>query len=178
MRLFVAIEMPPPVRARLETLTVGLPGVRWVPPENTHITLRFIGETVRHEAEEIDHALAGLRSRAFELALAGVGAFEKGGRVQTLYAGVERSQALEHLRGKVETALQRAGLEPERRRFTPHVTLARLDGQAAEPRLAAWVQAHNLFRVEPFPVQHFSLMSSLLGPDQPVYAAEVEYALA
>ncbi len=178
MRLFVALELPWPLREALSGLAVGLQGVRWVPPENYHITLRFIGETPRHAAEEIDLALASLRGRAFELALTGVGTMEKSGRVNALWAGVERNPALDHLRGKIETALQRAGVAPERRRFQPHVTLARLDAAAAEPRLAAWVQAHNLFRAEPFPVEHFTLFSSLLGKDQPVYAAEVEYALS
>jgi 2'-5' RNA ligase len=121
--------------------------------------------------------LAALRGRGFSLELSGVGAFEKGGRVVALWAGVERNQALEHLRGKVETALQRAGLEPERRRFTPHVTLARLGGDPAEPKLAGWVQAHNLFRSAPVQVGHFTLFSSQLGREQSVYTPEVEYPL-
>ena len=89
---------------------------------------------------------------------------------------MERSEQLDRLQSKIETALQRCGLEPERRRFQPHLTLARLDG-AAEAKLAGFVQAHNLFRAEPVPVEHFTLFSSLLGKDQPVYTAEVEYAL-
>ena len=78
--------------------------------------------------------------------------------------------------GKIETALQRCGLEPERRRFTPHVTLARLDN-AAETKLVHFVQAHNLFRTEPIPVEHFTLFSSLLNKDHAVYTPEVEYEL-
>ena len=78
----------------------------------------------------------------------------------------------------METALQRTGMEPERRRFTPHVTLARLGETAAEPRLAAWVQSHNLFRSAPIQVSHFTLFSSLLGREHSVYTAEAEYALA
>ncbi len=78
---------------------------------------------------------------------------------------------------KIETALQRCGLEPERRRFQPHVTLARLDN-GAEAKVAAFVQAHNLFRADPVPMEHFTLFSSLLGKDQPVYTAEVALAQA
>jgi 2'-5' RNA ligase len=89
---------------------------------------------------------------------------------------VERNPSLDHLRGKIETALQRVGLEPERRRFNPHVTLARLDN-AAEAKLAGFVQTHNLFRSEPVPVEHFTLFSSQLGKEQSVYTAEVEYPL-
>jgi 2'-5' RNA ligase len=177
MRLFVGIELPWELRRRVAMLAGGgIPGARWVPTENYHVTLRFIGEAPRYLAEEIDHALAALRSPAFTLTLGGIGTFAKGGRSQSLWLGVERSEPLERLQSKIETALQRCGLEPERRRFQPHLSLARLDG-TAEAKLAGFVQAHNLFRADPVPVEHFTLFSSLLGKDQPVYTPEVEYAL-
>jgi RNA 2',3'-cyclic 3'-phosphodiesterase len=177
MRLFVALDLPWTLRQRLASLAgLGIPGARWVPPENYHLTLRFIGEAPRHLAEEIDHALAALKTRDFALTLAGVGTFDKGRRPTSLWVGAERNRSLDHLRGKIETALQRVGLEPERRRFNPHVTLARLDN-AAEAKLAAFVQAHNLFRSDPVSVEHFTLFRSQLGKEQSVYTAEVEYAL-
>lgn len=176
MRLFVALDLPRSLRTRLSFLAGGLQGVRWVPPENYHVTLRFIGEVPNWRAEDVDHALANLRAPAFPLQLSGVGAFNKGGKVTSLWVGVERTGALEHLQNKVETALQRAGLDPERRRFTPHVTMARLDG-APEAKVAGWVQSHNLFRSEVIPVEHFTLFSSRLGKEQAAYAAEVEYPL-
>src|SRR6185437_4775998 len=125
----------------------GIAGARLVPPENYHMTLRFIGETPGHRAEEIDLALAGLRAKGFSLTLAGVGTFTKAARSTALWVGVERNPQLDHLQTKIETALQRCGLEPERRRFQPHLTLARLDG-TAEAKVAGFVQAHNLFRAE------------------------------
>lgn len=177
MRLFVALDLPWSLRQHLAQLAkAGIPGARWVPPENYHLTLRFIGETQGHRAEDIDHALSGLRARGFTLTLAGVGTFAKGGRSTALWAGVERNQQLDHLQNKIETALQRCGQEPERRRFQPHVTLARLDTMA-EAKLASFVQAHNLFRAEAVPMGHFTLFSSLLGKEASVYTAEVEYAL-
>ena len=177
MRLFVGIELPWELRHRIGMLAhAGIPGARWVPDENYHITLRFIGEAPRYLAEEIDHALAALKAPAFSLTLTGLGTFSKGGRSQSLWIGVERSEPLERLQAKIETALQRCGLEPERRRFQPHMTLARLDG-SSEAKLGAFVQAHNLFRADPVPVEHFTLFSSLLGKDQPVYTPEVEYPL-
>jgi 2'-5' RNA ligase len=177
MRLFVALDLPWTLRERLSGLSLGLQGARWVPPENYHATLRFIGEVQRHMAEEIDMALAGVRARTFPLVLAGVGTHEKAGRSTALWVGVERNPALDHLQGKIETALQRVGLPPERRRFAPHVTVARLDN-AAEPKLGAWVQAHNLFRSDPMHMEHFTLFSSRLGKEQSAYTAEVEYSLA
>jgi len=177
MRLFVGLDLPWELRQRVAMLSgAGIPGARWVPPENYHVTLRFIGETPRHVAEEIDHALIALKARSFSLTLAGVGTFAKGGRSNTLWVGIERNPQLDHLKSKIETALQRCGLEPERRRFQPHLTLARLDNPA-EAKLAGFVQAHNLFRADPVPVEHFTLFSSLLGKEQAVYTAEVEYPL-
>jgi 2'-5' RNA ligase len=177
MRLFVALDLPHDIRQRLAGLAVSLQGARWVPPENYHITLRFIGELPGHRAEEIDMALAALRSRSFSITMAGVGTFEKAGRPTALWVGVERSTPLDHLRGKIETAVQRAGLASERRRFAPHITLARLDNAPID-KLTGWVQAHNLFRSETMAVNHFTLFSSRLGKEQSVYTPEVEYPLA
>ena len=178
MRLFVALDLPWALRQQVAALAnAGIPGARWVPPENYHITLRFIGETPGHRAEEIDMALAGLRGRGFSLTLSGLGTFHKGGRATALWVGVERNPQLDHLQNKIERALQQIGLDPERRRFQPHVTLARLDN-APEAKIASYMQAHNLFRAEPVPVEHFTLFSSQLGKEASVYTAEVEYALA
>ena len=177
MRLFVALDLPRSLRERLSWMAGGLPGARWVAPENYHVTLRFIGELPGWRAEEVDTALAALRAPGFTLQLAGIGTHSKGGKVNALWVGVERTPQLDHLQTKIETALQRAGLERERRRFTPHVTLARMDG-IPEAKIAAWVAGHNLFRSDPVQVEHFTLFSSLLGKEQAVYVPEVEYDLA
>lgn len=176
MRLFVGLDFPWEVRERLALLCGGVPGARWTPPENFHLTLRFIGEVPPSRAEEIDAALLALRGRGFDLVLKGVGTFAKGEQENTLWVGVERTPALEALQAKVETALQRAGCPPERRRFFPHVTLARLR-DPAQGKLAAFVQSHNLFRSAPIPIRHFALFSSRLGKEAAVYVPEVEYAL-
>lgn len=178
MRLFVALDLPQEVKVRLAAMCGGIPGVRWVKPENYHLTLRFIGEVPGYMAEELDIALANIRAKPFELSLSGLGTFEKSGRVQSMHVTAERTPGLAHLQAKIETALQRAGLPPERKKFAPHVTLARTDGSAAVPKLVGFMQAHNLFRSEPVMVEHFVLFSSRLGKEQAVYTPEVEYALA
>lgn len=177
MRLFVALDLPYELRETLASLAHGLPGARWVPFENYHLTLRFLGEMPGHRAEELDTALAALRGRGFTLQLGGVGVHEKAGRSVALWMGVERNPALEHLQNKIETAVQRIGFEAERRRFLPHVSLARLDN-APPGKLVEWLQARALVRAAPLEVRHFTLFSSLLGKDQAVYTPEVEYALA
>lgn len=177
MRLFVALDLPWSLREHLSALVgAGIPGARWVPTENYHLTLRFIGETPGYLAEEIDHALLAIRARGFSLTFKGLGTFARGGKATPLWVGVEKNPELEHLRGKIETALQRCGLEPERRRFQPHVTLARLDN-VMEEKVASFIATHNLFRADPVPIEHFTLFSSLLGKDQAVYTPEVEYEL-
>jgi RNA 2',3'-cyclic 3'-phosphodiesterase len=177
MRLFAAIDLPWPLRDRLAGLVTGIFGVRWVSRENLHLTLRFIGEVPAWRAEEIDLALLSVKARSFPISVAGVGLFEKAGRVTALWAGIERNPQLDHLQSKIETALQRSGLEPERRRFVPHITLARLD-QPANEKMTSFVQMNNLLRAEPFTVDRFTLFSSQLGREGSVYTAENEYALS
>ncbi|HEX7391212.1 MAG TPA: RNA 2',3'-cyclic phosphodiesterase [Acidiphilium sp.] len=176
MRLFVALDLPWDIKQTLAGFAINLPGARWVPAQNMHITLRFIGETGRLEAEEIDHALAAIRSPGFPLVLTGAGWFEKAGRVNMLWIGVERNEALLHLQTKIETALRRVGVAAERRRYTPHVTLARMDLPVG-PRFAEFVQTHNLYRSPPIETRSITLFSSQLSDDHPAYTAEVEYAL-
>lgn len=177
MRLFVGLDLPWELRQRLFELCTALPGARWVPPSNLHLTLRFIGEVAPNQAEDIDLALAALRGRKLALEMNGVGTTNRAGREVALWAGLTRNPALEHLQAKIETALQRAGLPPEKRRFTPHVTLARLDN-VVEAKLAAYLQTHNLFRYGAVDIHHLTLFSSQLGKEASVYTAEVEYPLA
>ncbi len=176
LRLFVALDIPTELRQRLGALAGGIPGARWVPPENYHLTLRFIGQVAGWQADEIDEALSAIKGRPFSLSLAGMGIFEKAGRINALWVGVDRCEALSHLQAKIETALQRAGLEPERRRFQPHLTLARTE-RAPPDKLIAYVQANNLFRADPVEVGGFTLFSSRLGKEHSVYTAEVDYPL-
>lgn len=176
MRLFVGLDLPWELRARLSELATWLPGARWVPPENLHLTLRFLGEVAPNQAEDIDLALAALRGRRVSLAMSGVGTVTRAGREVALWAGVAKNPGLEHLQAKVETAMQRAGLAPDKRRFLPHVTLARLDN-VVEAKLATYLQAHNLFRFRPVEIDHMTLFSSLPGEGASVYTAEIDYSL-
>ncbi len=176
MRLFVALDLPFALREALSSLCGGLPGARWTPPENYHLTLRFLGEVTNLVAEDIDGALSSLRAKRFSLALSGTGTFDRAGRSVSLWAGVVRDPALDHLQAKIDTAMKRIGLPGERRRFQPHIGLARVEGVAPD-RLAGWVQAHNLLRTGAAPIAHFTLFSSQLGKEQAVYTPEVEYDL-
>ena len=177
MRLFVAAPLPFDVRERLAGLGAGLPRARWGESQNMHITLRFIGEVDTDVAEDADAALVTVRHRAFDLGIAGIGHFGSGRKVRSVWAGVEGSDALVHLRQKVDSALMRAGHAPEHRKFHPHVSLARLKNSPAA-RVGEYAAAHNGFAVLPFRLQHFTLYQSLRGNERVHYEALAEYPLA
>ena len=173
MRLFAAILLPEDVRHAVGRLSGGLPGARWSPEENYHLTLRFIGEVDNGFAEELADALSHVGGGEFQLAIGSPGSFG-GARPRLVWAGVAGSAPLTALRRRVESALVRAGLPPEERKFTPHITLARTAG-ARPGAVASWLEDRGAFRLPAFPVQGFSLMSSRLGGEAPVYREEVRY---
>lgn len=176
LRLFVAIPLPDPLRRALALLGGGIPGASWVAEENLHLTLCFLGETDEGTAADIDEALAGLLAPAAEVQVAGMGQFGEGERARLLYAGVARTPALVHLQERVEAAVVRGGGPREKRKFAPHVTLARLKG-AAMPRVQGFIAAHALFRPAPFVADRVVLYSSHLGRDGAIYRAEADYPL-
>ncbi|HTI86819.1 MAG TPA: RNA 2',3'-cyclic phosphodiesterase [Alphaproteobacteria bacterium] len=177
IRLFCALELPQSIRDRLIAIGGGLPGARWVPEENMHLTLRFIGEVPESSFDDIATALAGVRAPAFDLTIAGVGHFERGRKPTMLWAAVESNPALNQLQTSIEAALRRAGVKSEDRRFQPHITLARLDDTVSRDRVAAFLGANGLLRAAPFRVEQFVLFSSILGRSGPTYHAEVEFPL-
>lgn len=176
IRLFVALPLPETTRDRLARLQSGLPGARWVAPDNMHVTLRFIGEVDEGTAQDIDTALDGLSAPGFTLTLSGLGSFGKGHRSRALWAGVDRTAALQHLRDKVESAVVRAGQPAEERKFSPHVTLARL-GDTPPAKLARFLEAHGMLLEGPLGVDRFCLYESVLGRSGPTYHELRSYPL-
>lgn len=157
-RLFTALEIPRDAALSLTLLRGGLPGARWVDPENYHLTLRFIGDVEGHVADEIANALDRVRRPSFNLALSGVGAFGSK-KPHSLYAGATTSADLNALQAEIERICQRLGLPADQRKFTPHVTLARLrNGSPAD--VAQYLSARGNFAAMPFRVTRFLLMSS------------------
>lgn len=172
LRLFVGIDLPPELKLSLSLLASGVPGAKWVDPGNYHLTLRFIGEIDEGRAEDVDAALDQIRAARFDLALATVNHFG----LRQLWVGVERNDALQHLHGKIESAMTRLGLPPDERRYTPHVTLARLKG-TSEQRLQSYLSAHALYRAPPFRVERFSLIASYLTKSGAIYEDQADYRL-
>jgi 2'-5' RNA ligase len=176
IRLFVALDLPEPLRRRLAALQQPLPRSRWVAPDNMHVTLRFIGEVANDVAGDIDDMLARIAMPPFDIRIGGFGSFASKGLVRTLWAGVEKSEALGRLQAKVETACQRAGLPPEGRKFHPHVTLARCR-DIREELTRGFLAACDGFHGDTVRVDGFTLYSSRLGHEGSVYTPEARYPL-
>ncbi|MGF1477761.1 MAG: RNA 2',3'-cyclic phosphodiesterase [Geminicoccaceae bacterium] len=176
-RLFVALELPEWLRERLSILQQGLPDVRWVPPEQMHITLRFIGEVDRPTFHETMYALANVGTRPFDLELKGLGHFPPRGPLRQLWVGVVAHPELLHLKRRIDRALRDIGVEAEGRKFSPHVTLGRFRLPPPENRLASFLRRHGLFAAPAFPVSDFHLVSSALHPDGAIHEIEASYEL-
>lgn len=176
-RLFVGIALPDWVRQELDGVCEGLPGARWVDAETMHITVRFIGEVDGGMADDVHDALCRVSAPAFSLVMTGVDCFEQAGKVHTLWVGVEKQPLLSRLRDKVEYALIRAGLDPERRKFKPHVTLARFRNGDPD-RLGAYLQRNSRFATAPFLIDAFTLFRSYQSAGGPHYEALMRYPLA
>lgn len=176
-RLFTGLEIPPDVGFALSLKRGGLHGARWIDPENYHITLRYIGDvdhqTAGEAADVLERFGAGL---PFEITLTHLGAFG-GNKPRALYAGTAPSDTLNRLQAAHERALQRIGLEPEGRKFTPHVTLARLRGTGPE-ELARFIAERGRFEPLSFPVGRFVLYSSRDSVGGGPYIVERAYPLA
>ncbi|MBJ6132497.1 RNA 2',3'-cyclic phosphodiesterase [Ochrobactrum sp. Q0168] len=157
-RLFTALEIPRDAALSLSLLRGGLPGARWIDVENYHITLRFIGDVEGHVADEIANALDRVRRPEFMLNLSGVHAFGSK-KPHSIYAGVSPSPELNALQAEIERICQRLHIPADPRKFTPHVTLARLRNARIDD-VAHYLSSRGNFATLPFKVGRFVLMSS------------------
>lgn len=173
-RLFAGLTLPETHRQRLVLLNHGISGARWVAAENLHVTLRFIGEVDGDVAEEIAQVLDGVNVQPFSVALKGLGAF--GHPPHSVWAGVEDqpSGALAELHRVIDGVLVRTGLEPEGRKYTPHVTLARFR-RVNEGRLAQFMESEGDLALDSFKVNGFTLFRSHLSHEGAHYESVAEY---
>ena len=174
-RLFTGLEIPADVAFDLDLMRGGIIGARWIDRESHHITLRFIGDIPDGLAREIAYELEAVDARPFALRLSGCGVFG-GNKPHSLYVGVEENADLRRLQSIHERICQVLGLPAEQRKFTPHVTLARLK----DPDLSAlhrFIASHNLYKSRVFEVARFVLFSSRPSRGGGPYAVEESYQL-
>ena len=174
-RLFVAIRPPKPIRDLLVDAMDDSADFRWQEEEQLHITLRFLGEVDRPTADDLADALGKIHAEQLQLRIAGVGRFEQRNS-GALWAAVEPKPPLAALAAKVERICQSVGLEPERRAFHPHVTLARWKGRRTR-EVQAYLERRHGLTSEPFTVDEFILFESRLSRHGAHYEAIETYAL-
>lgn len=175
-RLFTALEIPREAALSLSLLRGGLPGARWIDVENYHLTLRFIGDVEGHVADEIVEAIDRVDRASFSLTLSGVGAFG-GKKPHSVFAAVAPSPHLNALQSEIDRICQRIGLPADPRKFTPHVTLARLRNSSPID-VAHYLSARGNFSTLPFKVGRFVLMSSRDSVGGGPYIVEEAWSLA
>ncbi len=178
MRAFVALDLPEDVVAALSRVQARLPVGRPVQPDNLHLTLAFLDETPLAALKALDEELSASRWPRFDLVLSGLGCFG-GDRPRLVFADVAGNPALSDMHRRVVAAARRAGIVLPRRRFHPHVTLARLrSGADTAARLHGFFAADGGFALPGFPLRSFSLYRSDLRPGGAVYEVLARYELA
>ena len=188
-RLFVALEPPEPVRRRLAAVAEELrrgagrarDEVRWVPPENVHLTIQFLGAVPEERVAAIEQALrdAAAGARPLSLSLRGAGGFPNARRPRVLWAGLEGDVApLAALAADLGARLAKLGLPPEERPFSPHLTLGRArDGRGA-PGLAGALARAAQAEATPWRAAELVLFESHLSPRGPRYEPIARVPLA
>ena len=173
-RLFVAVDLPEAVKDALSGVGFGLPGARWLPREQLHVTVAFIGEVDGGQAQDVKDALRAVRGAPFELSLRGLGHFPLRGEARVAWAGLRASEPLSHVHRSVTRQIESTGCTLEHRKFHPHVTLARLSGTPPH-RLADWLAMNGGFETGAFEVSEFVLYSSVLGSKGATHQVEETY---
>ena len=177
-RLFVALSLPEPLQQAVCGLQFGLRSARWLNDESLHLTLAFLGEVDNAAQRKVEDALGAVTAPALQLALHGLGCFPPRGAPRVLWTGASPKAELVSLARAVRRALERAGVSPDRRKFTPHVSIARFRAPPSRAELERYFGAHALFRTTRAGVASFHLLSSVLRASGARYTTETTFPLA
>lgn len=176
-RLFVALDLPPELKAAARSLQSGLRNARWLDDDGLHLTLAFIGEVDGPAVERVEDALAEVEAEPIQVELQGLGCFPGRGAPRVLWTGAAPKAELSALADAMTRALRRAGVVLKRRRFTPHVSLVRFRRPPPRVDLERYLAAHSLFRSPASEVASFHLYSSILHPSGARYTIEASFPL-
>ena len=174
-RLFTGLELPTPVAAQVALARGGVPGARWMEPNDYHITLRFVGDVDPGVAHAVAETLDEIRRRPIEVRFDGLSWFG-GDKPRAIVARIRPEPALVELQAEQERRMRRLGLMPETRKFTPHVTLARLRGVRTHT-VADYLASRGALAVEAFTAERFVLFSSRESVGGGPYVVEAAYPL-
>lgn len=177
MRLFIAIEIPDDLKKMIGRLKADIPGARWVPAEQIHLTLAFLGEVEVAGVMLLDKELGRIQLPAFSLCFSGTGCFPGRHRPRVLWIGVEPNQHLQTLAAVVREAVLACCIPQEERPFSPHITLARLKLPPSR-EFDSFLDQHQKQKLPPFMVREFTLFQSRLTPQGAVHIPIKNYPLA
>lgn len=162
MRIFIALELPDEIKAGLARMRGDISGARWVPGEQIHLTLAFLGEVDEATKELLIGKLARIRLPRFELAFSGPGCFPNRHRPRVLWIGVTPEPGLDDLAAAVHEAVLACGIPQEERPFFAHITLARLKLPAASGGTDAFLDQRRKQNLPKLSVGEFTLFQSRL----------------
>lgn len=177
--MFVAVDLPGEIRKRLEQMGGSIKKARPVPSGQLHLTLKFIGEVETGRAGDIVESLGEIREKNFGMRLQGVGTFPLRGTPRVVWAGCETNRhntELIRLKNRIETVLEPLGIERERRKFAPHITLARLRNSPARD-IRDFLTTNWQLKTPWFTVDRFTLYSSRLTARGAIHEVEAHYPL-
>jgi 2'-5' RNA ligase len=176
LRTFIAIALPAGVSRKLAAIQQRLLAhglrLRWVKSGNIHLTLKFLGDIIPADVQEIESAIqiAARGIQPFELTIQGLGIFPGIRRPRVLWSGLGgATECLEQLHRDLENALADRGIAREKRPFKGHLTLARMKGTPDSRQLLSAIEAEGLFEPFQLPVDELVLFQSRLQPSCAVY---------
>jgi 2'-5' RNA ligase len=177
IRTFIAVELNGPIRARADELIAAFSGtaadVKWVEPQNLHLTLKFLGEVRTDDIAGICRAVSvgAKRVAAFELDVRGAGAFPNAAKPHTIWLGAgDGAESMVQLHDAIEAELAKLGFREERRRFQPHLTIGRVRGMGIGITELGQLLLQNADTpIGRMNVQKVTVFSSTLLPEGPVY---------
>lgn len=175
-RTFIAIPVPDKITPFLHAMGGSLPGAKAVPPEQIHITIRFIGEIEWLQFQDIAESLNQIEHEKFQITIKGVGHFPPRGKPRVLWAGINEKHNLIHLRNRIDRQLKSCGIPPEGRKFSPHITFARLKTTSLQ-RVTEFLSGNTFLEFDRFTVSEFHLYSSRLNNKGAIHTLEESYPL-
>jgi len=177
-RLFIAIDLPKPVKNRLEVLQKHIDGVKWIELQQMHLTIRFLGNVDEELYQKLLSNLKKIRSPSFVYSIKGVGVFPNIHRPKVLWAGVEADDRLSILYQKIEEVVISSGFDPQERDYKPHITLGRVKRRLHSEECQTFLGKHENLEITDIKVDNFILYQSRLTRHGALHQQLQQYSLS
>lgn len=173
MRIFIAVPLPDVVKSALKNLQVSTDYIRWQPPRQLHITLKFLGDISSDDLQMLEQKLTDISQQPFNLQLTQWGTFPEKGKPKVIWVGVEPRENITALHKKVEKSCAALGFDEDNRSYLPHVTLGR------SKNVSRGKVSEIMLNPEPvgFSVQQFGIFKSELSPEGAKHTLIKKYPL-